>query len=399
MTPDATTGRRVRFVIHSFDRGGSGRVAGHLARGFSDAGLDVGIVAFRRGGEIEADVEAIAGAGVDFSYLGGSPGIRPLDLAVGLPRLVGFLRRERPDVVIAAANNVALPTALAFRLAGLPDARLYLKTTNPVAHSRHRGPAAALRRLGYRLAFTRADGVWALSSDETAELVRAFPRHAGRFRPVANPYVTPDMLGTADGRPDRSRIGRRVVAVARLEPQKRLHLLIKAFAQVRVPDAELVILGEGSERPRLEALVRTLRVGHRVSLPGHVLDVGSILRASDLMVMTSQYEGLPAAVLEAMAANCPVLSTDCFPAAQSLLADAEGCAVIADTAPEPLARQIEDALRQVRPDGLRDVAKRYTIEAGVASHLAAIDEQRSGAVPSMRTGRESDAVPDRRPMR
>ncbi len=366
------------MVIHSFDRGGSGRVAGYLARGFADRGMAVDLIVFRAGGEVEQEATALAGHRVSIHYLGTRSRWRALDLVLGLPRLVRRLRELRPDMVLAAANNVAVVTALAGRMMGPSRVSTVIKTTNPIASSRHRGPVRLLRRWGYRLAFRWVDAVWTLSPDETREMKEAFPRQATLFRDVRNPYVTPAMLAGTGGPPERT-AGKTVIAVARLERQKRLERLVSAFAHVRRPDAALRLLGEGDERPMLEVLVAELGLQARVSLAGHVKDVAPALHAADLLVLTSDYEGLPAAVLEAMAANCPVIATDCFPAARSLLLGSEGCAIIEDTAPTALARQIDAHLARPRPTGLRSVAERFSIANGVRSHAEALDALLRGA--------------------
>jgi hypothetical protein len=73
-----------------------------------------------------------------------------------------------------------------------------------------------------------------------------------------------------------------------------------------------------------------------------------------------------------MAANCPVLGTDCFPAARSLLGATEGCAIIEHTDPTSLAILIDDHLDRPRPRHLRAIAERYSIAGGIASHASAI---------------------------
>ena len=109
-----------------------------------------------------------------------------------------------------------------------------------------------------------------------------------------------------------------------------------------------------------------------MSLPGYANDVAAALHAADLFVLASDYEGLPAVVLEAMAANCPVIGTDCFPAARALLGGSEGCAIIEQTDPKSLAAQIDEHLARPRPTSLRAIAERYSIPNGIASHAEAM---------------------------
>jgi glycosyltransferase involved in cell wall biosynthesis len=347
-------------------------VVGYLTRGFADLGMTVDALIFSRGGEVEAAVSDLIGTVVPIRYFGRLSGIRPLDLLRGLPKLVQTLRAERPEIVIAAANNVALVTAVGLWLARLATTRLYVKTTNPVVGSRHKGIVRRIRLWSYRLIFRRATEVWTLSPQETIEMAAAFPEYSDLFRDVHNPYVTPAMLDPVSVSPRSHCSGKRVIAVARLTRQKRLERLINAFAHVSELDTQLLILGDGEERAQLTALVATLGLQERISMPGHVTDVTPSLHAADLFVLTSDYEGLPAAVLEAMAVNCPVISTDCFPAARPLLMGTEGCGIIEDTAPRSLAALIDEYLQHPKPLHLREIAERYSVANGILSHVSAM---------------------------
>ena len=362
---------RVTFVLHSFDRGGSGRVAAYLARGFADRGMAVELLVMARGGDVESLAAELAGDRIAVTTLGGMSGSRAFDLLRTLPALVRRLRRAAPAVVIGCANNVALTTAIAFRLAGLPRARLFLKTTNPIASSRHTGLVRWLRRWSYGVIFRWTDAVWTLSLEESAEMRAAFPRFASLFHDVANPYVTPAMLALP-AEPSAQQPGKTIICVARLTAQKRLERLIEAFPLVSHPDTRLLILGEGEQRAMLEAQIARLGLGDRIAMPGYVDDVAAALHAADLFVLPSDYEGLPAVVLEAMAANCPVLTTDCFPAARSLMTRGQGCAIIEHTDPASLAALIDAHLGQPRPTSLRAIATTYSIANGIASHAEAL---------------------------
>ena len=236
--------RKVSFVLHKFDRGGSPRVAAYLARGFADQGMDVDIIVFTRRGEVDDIIGSILENKVPVHYLGSWNGPRPLDLIRGLPALVRQLRARSPDTVIAAANNIALVTSVAFVRADLEGRQLFIKTTNPIATSRHRGLIKAIRWSTYKRAFAVATGVWTLSSQESDEMRAAFPEFAGLFREVVNPYVTAEMLAGAtesDGVADE----RYILGVGRLTEQKRFERLIEAFALVRDKTVHLKILRRG----------------------------------------------------------------------------------------------------------------------------------------------------------
>jgi glycosyltransferase involved in cell wall biosynthesis len=366
------TRQRVTLILHEFDRGGSGRVAAYLARGFADRGMDVELVVFRQGGEVEALLVELMGADIPILYLGKKWAPRAIDLLRGLPRLVRHLRRRRPDVIIATANNTAWISAAARTLSGQIFARLYLKTTNPIATSRHKGFVKSLRRWGYRRVFSGTQGVWTLSADESQEMRIAFPASATLFRDVINPYVTPAMLAPPAA-PAGVKARRTILGVGRLTAQKRFERLIEAFGLLTDMDVDLIILGEGEERPALTALVDRLGLSSRVSLPGFVTNVAEAFHNASVFVLPSDYEGLPAVVLEAMAANCPILCTDCFPAARSMLGTTDGCAIIEQTDPHSLAAFIKAQLALPRPTNLRMIAERYSIVNGVASHAAAME--------------------------
>ena len=101
-------------------------------------------------------------------------------------------------------------------------------------------------------------------------------------------------------------------AVGRLEREKRFDLLIDAFAEVRGrhASATLVIVGDGSLRGELEARAQRLGIGPAVRLLGHRRDVTSLYQAFDVFVQSSETEGTPNAVLEAMAMEVPIVATD-----------------------------------------------------------------------------------------
>ena len=100
--------------------------------------------------------------------------------------------------------------------------------------------------------------------------------------------------------------------VGRLSPEKGLDTLINAWPTVldQIPDARLTLVGEGPERPRLEALIGELGLGAAVALPGASPDPSVTLRRSNLFVLASREEGMSIALLEAMALGIPAVASD-----------------------------------------------------------------------------------------
>lgn len=106
---------------------------------------------------------------------------------------------------------------------------------------------------------------------------------------------------------------KQIVNVGRLHKQKNQELLINSFATLadKYPDYELIIYGEGNERERLEYLIKKLELTNRVSLPGSHPDVLNKIKGASIFAFSSDFEGMPNALIEAMALGLPVVSTDC----------------------------------------------------------------------------------------
>lgn len=126
--------------------------------------------------------------------------------------------------------------------------------------------------------------------------------------------VIPNAINPVFIRPKYAGEKRKVIAGAgRLNDQKNFSLLIGAFAQIapEFPDYNLVIYGEGEKRRELEKLVEELGLRERVSLPGNIQNIADEMEQNSLFVLSSDYEGMPNALMEAMALGLPCISTDC----------------------------------------------------------------------------------------
>ena len=114
-----------------------------------------------------------------------------------------------------------------------------------------------------------------------------------------------------------------VIAMGRLHYQKNFELLLSAFHKLvdKHPDWQLLIFGEGELRPKLEELVENLGLTNQVFLPGVTNNPISILKRSELFVLSSRFEGLPLVLLEALACGLPIVSTDCPSGPREIIQD------------------------------------------------------------------------------
>ncbi|MFN3144908.1 MAG: glycosyltransferase [Paracoccaceae bacterium] len=140
----------------------------------------------------------------------------------------------------------------------------------------------------------------------------------GSVTVINNPALTDEVLARAEepsGHPwldDPATASRTVISVGRLDRQKDFPTLIQALHRLRseAMDLRLVIVGEGKERPSLEALVRELRLQDSISLPGFSTNPWAFMKRAALFVSSSAWEGFGNVHVEALGCGCPVVSTD-----------------------------------------------------------------------------------------
>lgn len=331
---------RILIPVHDFNPGGTEAIALRLAGEWLARGWHVSVLAGDAAGPMRARVPA----GADVQVL-----IPPVPrsalsrLWLGR-RMAAAARQIAPDLVFIIGNfHHVLAQDLKRALPGVP---IVAKISNPLL------PAGAARRLAsgigaplLRRYLAPIDRVVAMTGDQARDIRAVSP--AVPITTIADPNV-PDGLKLPLMRDRRAATGPiALTLIGRLEPQKDVALALAVLAAlVPLREARLTVLGEGYLRPALQARARRLGLDGRLDMPGFSDRVGEVLAASDLLLITSRYEGVPGAAIEALAAAVPVVSTDCSEGLARILHDPRLGRIVAGRDPARIAAALAAQMTQ-----------------------------------------------------
>lgn len=307
--------RKVAIFLAYLGGGGAERVMLNLADGFVQEGLQVDLVLSKAWGpHLQKVPSTVRMVDLDAS--------RPL---LSIPKLVSYLRQERPHTLFAAmhyANEIAI---LAKRLAGV-STQIVVTEHNTLSQSvkQIKGIKRYLVPKGVRYLYPFADRVVTVSKGACDDLQQWMGTTNPKVEAIYNPVITSDLYEKAkltvehpwfqEGEPPV------ILGVGKLEPQKDFETLIRAFAKVRSQiSCRLAILGWGPNQANLNSLIKDLGLTENAALLGYVDNPYAYMARSSTFVLSSAWEGLPTVLIETMALRIPVVSTNCQSGPEEIL--------------------------------------------------------------------------------
>jgi glycosyltransferase involved in cell wall biosynthesis len=351
----------IAVLLHDLSLGGTERVAIRLANAWNRLGCRVLLYV---GDDRGIQRELVA------------PGVQIHVATPRIPRGLGsrwwlsrwFARRceqDRIDVAFLPGNFYFFTIGFIVSATG-GAVPVFAKISN----SLWRGDRSALRNrlfaLLTRARLRRARAAIAMSP--------SLEREAGRVlghpvNVIAIPDPVLDSLPTID---ESLRRSGHLCAIGRLVRQKNFALLLRAFACLRDLPVTLDIVGDGEQRSRLEELAVSLGIADRVRFTGAVGDVQPYLAQAEVLMLTSDFEGLPAVIIEALAAATFVVARDCSPAIRELLGSPTVGAVVAGNDPQKLAQAVREhfATRERDPQRMRAIAAAHLVDTVAGRYLA-----------------------------
>lgn len=358
---------RISMLLPNLCGGGAERASVNMANSLAGRGVPVEMVLLSARGEFLDELD---------------PRVRVFDLGVDrfrtlLPKLVGYLRSNTPDVLIANMWPLTGVAVLARWLARVVTRVVVVEHINWSA-SHHAGSLAT--RLGMRWLFPRAHQIVAVSqgvADDLATFAR-LDRH--RIRVIYNAIV--DAAQAVPGAGDLDCADwltgphRKIIAIGSFKAQKNFPLLLEAFARlVEGVDARLLVLGEGPGRPQLEQRIAQLGLAGLVFLPGFSRVPGFYLSRADLFVLSSDFEGFGNVIVEALHAGVPVVSTRCPSGPDEILEDGRLGKLVPVGDAGALAAAMRRSLQEppVR-SALVERAAFFSIDRSVDEYLTVVDQ-------------------------
>ena len=317
--------KKITFFIGSLEEGGAERVVSHLTSYLADKGHEVLLVLYH-------DRELFYPPDPRVEIVSAGKETENGGLLKRLLWLRKFSRRNSSVVVsfLAVFNMMAI---LSTR--GLPIPVLVADRNDP-----HFVPANPLIRKARDFLYRFADGIIIQTNHNKQYFSKAVQK---KSTVIYNPLS----LGERKGEALRTSKEDLIVSVGRLMPQKNQAMLIRAFAGIHkeYPDFRLAIFGEGPARKELEELIASLSLEDYVLLPGSEKMVFDKICPARLFVLSSNYEGMPNALAEAMCLGLPCVSTSVSGATDMIQSNKNGILVDLDD-----QKQLEDAMRRILSD-------------------------------------------------
>lgn len=285
--------KKICIVTRALINGGAERVIAQLANYFVKNGIDCSVITI--------DVAAVAyelDTRIDVVAIGKKADNKVKDRFSRYAEVRKKIIQYKPDVVLSMPEDIGIYVILALIGSKIP---VYVsERNNPWVM-----PDVKITRLLRSIAYPFAEGI-IFQTDMAKSFFSKNIQKKGVVLP--NPV---DIARIPE--PHKGKRQKVLVAVGRLERQKNFPMLIKAFSKFyrKEKNFKLVIYGEGRERTNLEILIKELGLDGVVLLPGRNKDVLNVINDASAFILSSDYEGMPNALIEAMCMGMPVISTDC----------------------------------------------------------------------------------------
>ena len=330
----------ITFVTPGMNYGGAERVISILSNQWVSMGHNVNLIII---GENPECVYTLDNA-VKVHCIGGLSGKPVISHIKLIKKIKKCILDFKSDVVISFMNDSCAYSALALGHTKIP--LFYSERNDPTRVNQRK-----IDKLYRKIVENKSKGIVFQTNGAKSYYKKSVQN---KSMVILNPFDTQNLPEYNFDNREKT-----IVSVGRLQPQKNQALLIDAFALIAkdFPDYTLKIYGDGVLKEELQNQIAKAGLGNQVILMGAHKDVLNKINTSSLFVLSSDFEGLPNALIEAMCIGIPSVSTDCSPGgARELIEDGENGFVV----PCNDAQALADAMKKVLSDN--ELARKFSVE-------------------------------------
>ena len=358
----------IAMFIPSMTGGGAERIVAHLLNYLNKDHYNLTLIVLKK--DLSYDIPLNVNIKV----------LEAKSLKTVLPELIKYFRQTNIDLLISHMSLTNIVALIARRLSKKSFPIIAVEHNTPSIKYKNEGMLRQLIPFLMKKTYHLADAIVCVSEGVRKDLVTLLLSKEHRnILTIYNPVVSKMLEEKKKEKINHEwfKQGKKVIiGIGRLEPVKNFSLLIEAFYDVYKQDNEtrLIILGEGSERSRLQQKIDSLGLSHVVDMPGFVQNPFGYLSRSSLFVLSSNFEGLPTVVIEALACGTPVVATDCPSGPREILVNGEYGEIVPVGDREGIAKAIMKQLKREHDHSkLERRASDFNVDKSIAQYEALIE--------------------------
>ena len=300
---------KVMFFLPTLGGGGAERTVIQLANSFVEQGLNIDLVVCntqdekgKLGSEINSKIHLI-----DLNCGRVANAIFPLKK---------LLEEKNYDCVVATQTHTNIICAIAKKLAHVKTKLIFREVSTPSKNIKSQGLSKFILKTLVNLTYPAADQIVCVSHGVLEDFREYYAYKKDNLITIYNPVIDDAYLDKLKAPVEHRFFNSNyhvIMAVGRLTEAKNFEFLIRSFYQVYLkhPSVRLIILGEGELRSSLEQLIQELNISDVIDLPGFDANPYAYFKYADLFVLSSNWEGLPGVLIQALASKIKVVSTNC----------------------------------------------------------------------------------------
>ena len=364
--------KKIAFFMHNFNGGGAEKVTLKTVEGLMAHGYDVTMIMRENIGELKNCIP---------------DGIHIIDLKINnkskiiknisnIKKLNKVLKKEKFDIVFGVTFNMSLILALS---SFYDTTKLIAIMHNTISYEKHR--FMRIRKIIMNLVSKKFKKIVFVSNGARKDYIDAMKIDESKTITIYNPVVSEEIIEKSLQKTNCDWIDNKgdykvIINIGRLTAQKNQKMLLKAIKIVSKKEKiRLIILGDGELKDELQNLAKKENINDIVKFWGFTNNPYAFLSKSDLFVLSSNYEGLPTVLIEALACGCKIVSTDCPTGPKEILDNGNYGKLVELNDENKMASAICEVLQEekINKSFIMNRAQLFTIKKAIDEYISLIE--------------------------